>query len=346
MADRVLWDCGNSDGKWFWQKPALYDHFPHAVIRLTAEQWMKAVGTGTPGRGMIKVNGVPYAVGDAARRYTLPDRPKGAARYTEDYYGPLTCFMFTEAFKDGENHEVALYASHAPQDLPYAPLLVEAVKRKWTVLSHRGTQVFDVVKVSTFDEPMGVFAHYAFDHNGKNRPDAQLSDRTVLVLDPGGYTTDKAEVDPGGHVDGLSLASSKTGTIAVMTQFEDALRRKYLKEFQKVNKIDISRLEAALITGFYSYGERRLPCKDEAHQAKAGLINDIVQIVDSAGGAANFDMALVGNGGGALIIDPLRKAYPALNFVLVEPRRELSRFCTVFGGAKLATMVTKVKGQR
>lgn len=336
---RLIFDFGNARGKWFNQSTKEYGDFLHAIA--DDVDWQGVVGRGRPPKGILKVNGVPYAVGETARRHIIKERPKGAARYNELYYLPAACLAMVEAFR--ESAKVTLYASHAPQDQKYTPDLIKAVKGTWTVECQYGTLTFDVRKVVTFDEPIGGYAHFAFTEDGNERSGNPVRDKTALLVDVGGYTADRVAVDPGGEIDLLSIKSTRAGTIEAIQQFEEEMRRSNRKLFKDAGDLDIRRVEHAIITGTYHFGKLEIDCSREAGAAINSLVNDVIQVVNAAGGAANYDVILLTGGGSALIYDALTAAFPAIDFVMVEPDRSLMKFANVFGGAKLATIMNKVK---
>lgn len=337
---RFIFDFGNARGKWFNPGANTWGDFQHAVSPLSDTEWNSIVGRGRPPKGLIKVNGSAYAIGEAARRHIISERPKGAARYNELYYAPAACFAMAEGFQ--ESKEVALYASHAPQDQKYAPELVRSVKRTWTVECQYGVLTFQVRKVTTFDEPIGGYAHYAFLKTGDERPDNPVAQKTALLIDVGGYTADRVAVDPGGEIDLLSIQSTRAGTIAAIQQFEGELRANNRKLFQNAGDLDIRRVEQAMITGKYQFGKIEVDCQREASGAINALVNDVIQVINAAGGAANYDVILLTGGGSALIYDVLVSAFPMIDFIMVEPDRSLMKYANVFGGAKLAALLNKM----
>lgn len=336
---RFIFDFGNSRVKWFRPGVPKYGDFLHAIAPLTESDWNRVAGSGKPPRGIIRVNGVPFAVGDSARRHILKDRPKGAARYTPGYYGAALCSALSDAFSEGD--KIDLYASHAPQDQMYAADLIAAAKQGWCVETDRGQFQFDVFNVTPFDEPLGGYAHAAFTKRGDERPDSPVADKTALVIDVGGYTTDYAIVDPGGEIDMLNINSKIVGTLVALNKFEHDLRRRYTDQFKGSGDLDIRRVESAIISGAYRFGRMDLDCRHEAQAAIHTLINDVIQVINSVGGAANFDVILMTGGGSALIYDPLIAAFPSIEFVMVEEDRALMKYANVFGGAKIATLLGK-----
>lgn len=334
----VCLDIGNAYTKWLLQRLAIEGRFPSTLAELSAAEWQRAVGNGKPRPGLVKVNSKFYAVGQAARRHVLKERPKGSARYTSEYYGVMLAYAFTQMFAD-DDHTVRLFASHAPQDVAFAGNLVAAAKRTWEVESTNGLQHFEVKDVVTYDEPVGGYAHYAFTKQGKER--AGVDGKTALVIDIGGYTTDKTVIDPDGSVDMLTIGSTRTGTLQVFEQFERDLRDHNLQEFSGVDDLDMRRLETAIMTGQYPYGKRTIECAQEAFEAKQGLVNDVIAIIKAAGGAAQFDMILLTGGGSALVYGELCAAFDGIEFVLVDDNREMLGYATVYGGGKIATLMGK-----
>lgn len=340
MATRFIFDFGNARGKWYVPNDNKWGDFLHAVVQLSKNDWESIVGRGTPPKGIICVNGIPYAIGEAARRHVIKDRPHGAARYKRSYYLPALCFALSEAFK--ENRSITLYASHAPQDQGYAGDLIAAAQGIVSMQCQHGELSFDIKRVVPFDEPMGGYAHYAFMPNGIERPDNPIANKTVLMIDVGGYTADRMSVDPGGEVDILSIASTRAGTIEAIENFEQDLRRNNKDYFKDSGDLDIRRVEAAIISGKYQFGKISIDCKKEAAAAINTLVNDVVQVINSAGGAANFDVILLTGGGSALIYNALCKAFPNIDFVMVEPDRSLMKFANVFGGGKIAALLARI----
>lgn len=338
----VIFDFGNARGKWFVPYSGSEGDFIHAIVPLKENQWQEAVGHGRPTPGIIRVNDRPYAVGNAARRYLIPDRPRGAARYRPDYYGVGLAYMLSEAFNRNSGN-IYLMASYPPGDVRYAPRLVEAAEGEWRVESTRGKQTFCVNTVRTFDEPLGGYSHYVFNKDGTEARRNPYKDSTVLVLDVGGYTVDVAAIDPGGEIDIRSLDSTRTGVINMTESFERDLRANNLDLFQDTPDIDPRRVEAALLTGEYRFGKLRIPCHEEAHSAIWELVNDVVGIVNGAGGIANFDAILVTGGGAALIYDHLQMALPNIDLVMVEPNRDKMMYANVYGGAKILALLRRLK---
>lgn len=337
----IVIDAGNARVKYFDPRTNQFGDYRHALKRLTDAEWRDAVGRAKrPPTGYFLFNDVPYVAGDAARRHIIADRPKGAARYSRDYYGALIAYALTLALGKSAR-AVTLFASHAPQDAMYARDLVAAASGQLNVVTSAGEMVFNVVNVITFDEPVGGYSHYSFTETGDEKKKNPLSKVTTLTVDVGGHTTDILAVDPNGEIDYGSAASTRTGVIGLLSNFEKALRTNNARMFQATGELDVRRVEDALLTGVYRFGKVPINCEQEARESINLLVNDVVQIIESAGGSAAYDYMLLTGGGSALVYRTLEKAMPRSEFLLAEPKIELMKYANSFGGAKLANLMKK-----
>lgn len=342
MVDLVL-DFGNALIKWFEPRSNAEGMVRHAIAPLSESEWRNIVGRSkTPPDGYIKVNGQHYAVGDVARRHIIRERPRGAARYRPDYYGVGLAYAMSQTFGKA-NREVSLYASHAPRDISYVRQLTDAAKGEWLVETVNGVSTFRVREVGTFDEPLGGYSHYVLTERGEEKRRNPLSTKTTLVLDCGGYTVDTAAIDPNGQIDLGSIQSTVTGVIDMLNDFEAEMRRNNALLFQDAGDLDIRRVETAMKTGQYTFGKIKVDCKAEAEAAFNALVNDIVQVVNAAGGLPNFDFILLTGGGAALLYDRLQTHMPRAEFLLAESETMKMQYANVYGGAKLAALLKALK---
>lgn len=339
---KIIWDFGNARWKWFVPANKAKGDYRHAIAPLSDGQWKEIVGRGKPPEGIARVNGVPYAFGDAARNHIIAERPKGAARYTPTYYGVATAFAMADIIR-GSDERIALYASHAPQDIRYIDKLLDALDGPWTVECKHGVLNIGFKSVNVFDEPLGGFAHATLTDDGDSKKKNPLANKTTLVIDVGGYTTDIVAVDPGGVIDILSARSSRSGTIKLFSDFDRDLRDNNADLFQSVGGLDPRRVEAALNTGIYQYGKLSIPCHNEAQANVNALVNDTTQIINEAGGPANYDTMLLTGGGGAMIYRTISSAIPTVDFMLAEEVTDNMKFANVFGGAKIAALMKRAK---
>lgn len=338
----VIFDFGNARGKWFVPYSMASGDFMHAIATLSENEWESVVGRGRPPSGFVRVNDVPYVVGDMARRYLIKDRRRGAARYRKDYYGVAMSYALSEMFKRNSGN-IYLMASYPPGDIPHVPQLVDVVTGDWRVEGRNGKQTFCVNAVRTFDEPLGGYSHFAFNKDGTESRRNPYKNSTVLVLDVGGHTVDVAAIDPGGEIDPRSLDSTRTGVINMLARFENELRSNNRDMFVETGDLDPKRVESALMTGAYKFGRVEIPCEEEAEASIWELVNDVVRIVNGAGGVANFDVILVTGGGAALIYNYLQLALPHIELIMVEPDRDKMMYANVFGGAKILALLRRLK---
>lgn len=339
----LIFDFGNFEGKWFNPDRNRQGNFMHAIAPLTDAQWRQVVGRGKPPKGVISVNGEHYAIGMAARRHTIQDRPAGAARYTQDYYGVALAFAMTEAF-DGDDKQITLVASHPPVDQKYGKLIDTLACRDWYIEASSGHRNFSIVNVVPFDEPLGGYSNIAFNKDGTESKRNRFRHQVVLVVDVGGYTVDVVPVDPDGAIDYIAARSTRTGTLRTMRSFEDELRELYANEFRDTGDLDPRRVENAIRTGQFKYGVVELDCSDIAAAAINTLVNDVKQVIASAGGVAGYDSIILTGGGSALIYDALKAAIPQMDFALAADL-EMMRFANVFGGAKLLALLRRLEGE-
>jgi len=339
----LIFDMGNFEGKWYEPDSRRQGNFMHAIAPLTDAQWRQAAGRGKPPKGIISVNGDHYAIGMAARRHTIQDRPAGAARYTQNYYGAALAYAMTEAFT-GDDKQITLVASHPPVDQMYGKLIDTLACRDWYIESSTGHHNFSIVNVVPFDEPLGGYSNIAFNKDGTESKRNKFRHQVVLVVDVGGYTVDVVPVDPDGAIDYLGARSTRTGTLRTMRSFETEMRDKYPNEFQESGDLDPRRVEGALRTGQFQYGRVELDCADLATAAVNTLVNDVRQVIIAAGGIASYDSIILTGGGSALIYQALVEAVPQMEFALAADL-ELMRFANVFGGAKLLALLRRLEGE-
>lgn len=338
---KLFLDFGNADIKWY-DGNGNYGYFRHALAELNEKKMDRLMGRSTlPPEGLLIVNGKGAAIGDAARRHTIKERPMGAARYTKEYFGFFLAHALTQCFKKGSNN-IALYASYAPQDVDYATDIVEACLGEWNIISAQGKVKHKIKRVETFDEPFGGFNHFILTQSGRERKDNPVAELTCLIVDVGGHTVDVMAVDAGGDIDLSTLDSTRTGVIQLKKQFESDIRMKHKAKFRKAGNLDDKRVESALLNGQYPYGKTKLDVSSEAIENVAALANDVLEIIDFNGGAANYDIVLLTGGGAALIFEPLKNSLPEMEFQLVEDNRDNMRYANVFGASKLFKLLDRV----
>lgn len=342
MNQKIYFDFGNAILKWIMPSTKTEASVLHAIHRLTDTQWNQAVNrTGKPPEGYIRVNGVPYVVGEPALRKGIPVKPLGSARYTPEYYGIGMCYAIASSI-DSTVKNITLYGSHAPGDIDYANDLKSAALGRWRV-EYMGKQFsFSVTSAYVFDEPMGGFCHFVLTKDGDPRKNNPIEKSTTLVMDIGGKTTDIVAVDSGGRIDISSLYSESTGIIKVLENFENALRANNTAFFKQTDNIDQRRLNKAFVEGSYRGGGQVIPCDQEAEESANLLMYDIDNILSRAGGLANYDDVLLTGGGAGLMSARLQATYPRIPFHLAEPDMDMAHFANVRGGRKLFVMLERL----
>lgn len=326
-------DFGNADIKWY--DGAGYGYFRHSIAPLTTREWRQIVGRSKlPAVGYIKVNGQAYAIGESARRHTPAPLPRGASRYTREYYGAGLAMAMTNAFTRSSK-SLTLYATHAPQDYDYAIDLENSALGEWEVESHRGVQRFTVRDVETLDEPLGGFYHYVLNKRGRLNKSVDIGHDMVLVIDVGGHTVDAVAIDPDYDIDLTSIQSLRFGALALKEQFVNELRSNNRTRFKDSGDLDPRRVDEAILKGVYQFGNRPVPCHREAQEAINMLANDVAGVIRNLGGEANYDICLLTGGGSALIYEALTRIVPNIDFVMVETEREEMRYSNIFGTAKV-----------
>lgn len=320
--------------------------FPNAIQLITETEWKKAVRTGSASKHHIKVQGIPYVIGDMALRRGIAERPRGAARYNEQYFGVALCYVLASLY-GRTSQDLIVYASHAPRDVEYVPNIKAAAKgnakKGWDV-EYMGKEFnFKVSEVLTLDEPLGGFNNFVLTDAGKPVKDNPIKNKTVLVLDIGGYTTDTVAVDPGGQIDITTFYSQVVGAINVMDIFEEGLRANNRTAFQKAGILHPARLRQAFMTGVFEGGGKQIDCKQEADEAANLLLNDIDIIFQSRGGLINYD-GVIGTGGFYQVMqERLQLAYPDIPFYASEADPQSAHLSNLRGMRKVFDMMENLQ---
>lgn len=185
----IFFDFGNADVKYF-DGAKSFGYFRHAIAEISETQWREVCGRAKqPPEGYIATGGKYFAYGDKARRHVLRDKPRGASRYTPEYYGVGLMAAISELY-DASHRVINVFASHAPRDFGYTDDIRNAVHGRWKFVTHRGDYNINIKQVETFDEPLGGFNHAMLTKNGKVLKSNPYRESTVLVVDVGGYTVD------------------------------------------------------------------------------------------------------------------------------------------------------------
>jgi len=331
----VILDAGNSIIKG--RTATREREFVHALAQITESNIDKvtAHNRGTIPPGYIRVNGQPYAYGEAAERKDVLKRKTGAARYVREYFGVLVGVMLAQLYPD-RGETVALFASHAPQDINYADDLIKSALGYYAIEIEDRSLTFNVECGVTYDEPIGGLMNVILAADGHHYERSDVYEGRALVIDIGGYTTDLVAVNPGGEVDFSIHESIPLGIQEILRDFENSIKNTYRADF-KGARINPEQLRAAITTGAFHGGGRVLDCRDEAAEATTKLLNGIASIYQSvAGGPLQWNNIILTGGGSAMLADRLISEVLDHSSVLLADK-EVARMhlANIRGGLKL-----------
>jgi hypothetical protein len=314
-------------------------HAIHELSERDYEDLMARTGKqGSP--DVYLINGTPYAFGKTAELRGFRDRRYGSDRYIEGYYGAFLAAALFNTFPEN-NHNIILYASHAPKDLMYRSAIQQAAERKWTIEALGERRSYTVKRVYFFDEPQGGLMNLVLDETGRKFRYKSLLSGDVLGIDVGGYTSDFI-VMSGGEIDYMSLRSVIAGTLQVEERFLHELRTNYAEQLQSVNAFKPDRLRAALETGKLNMGGLGVwDVRQEVASAKAELVRSIADMYRVYGGKTQNDFIVVTGGGAALLEGELMDAFehPQFHLACGDGETMDMRFANVRGGLKTMRML-------
>jgi hypothetical protein len=165
--------------------------FPHALRKLTENEYQKIISrtyTNGSSKDYMRINGIPYVIGESSERHGMVAKRSRAARYTRDYYGVLAAAALAQLY--GRGREVAVFGSHAPGDVKFREDLMRSVIGEWEVEMNGSKANFMVNYANTFDEPVGGLMNVLLTEDGQHYQHAHVGDGRSLVIDIGGFTTD------------------------------------------------------------------------------------------------------------------------------------------------------------
>ena len=318
--------------------------FPHALRRLTESEYQKILSrarTNGSSKDYIRVNGVPYVIGESAERHGLVSKRSGAARYTRDYYGVLAAATLVQLY--GRGREVAIFGSHAPGDVKYREDLMRSVVGDWEVEMGESKANFKVIYANTFDEPVGGLMNVLLTEDGQHYQHAHVGDGRSLVIDIGGFTTDFLAVNPGGEVDYSLAQSVPLGIQSVISDFEDSFRNNHLEAVKDTPVLPPERVRSAITTGVFEGGGRKFSCKQDVEEATSLFLNRFSDTYQRlAGGALAWDTIILTGGGSALLHDKLKPLLKHRSIMLADDLDSL-HIANVRGGLKLWRLYDALK---
>lgn len=340
MTDRiVVLDCGNGDVKAISSTSRII--FPHALAQLTEEQIQTVeMRSGTIPPGYIRVNGTPYAFGNAAEAYPSVRQATGASRYVTEYYGVLASAALSMLYTTSAT--ISLLGSHPPGDVAYRDALMDAALGKWEVECRNRTYQFDINTANTFDEPHGGFMNIILDHSGTSYESGgkRIADGRSLVIDIGAKTTDWLAVNPNGEIDHTIAFSIDEGIRDAVNSFKRSLRYTYRDEivFRSMTEDQMrpDRVREAIATGSFRAAGISWPCEGEAKESISSLLSSIWRVYTSdAGGPGRWDTIVLTGGGSWFVHDQLFEMLNHGNIILAGSDIENLRYANVTGGMKL-----------
>jgi hypothetical protein len=247
--------------------------FPHAFRQITENEYENITartGTLANTQDYMRINGLPYVIGESAERHGVITQRSGAARYTTDYYGILATVALGRLYKRGR--EVSIFGSHPSGDVKFREDLMRSVLSDWQVEIGDRESNFRVTYANTFDEPVGGLMNVILTEDGQHYEHSDLNGGRSLVIDIGGFTTDWLAVNPGGVVDYSLARSIPIGIQVVLTDFEESFRANNLEVVKNTPVLAPERLRKAISTGVYEGGGQKYPCEDEVKEATNMLL--------------------------------------------------------------------------
>lgn len=333
MATLIL-DAGNSIIK-ATSKDGKERQFPHAIRELSEVEYsriIKRAGPTGPGPDYLRINGVPYVVGQSAERHGVVTRHTGAARYTPHYYGALAAAMLGRTFE--RSADVAIFGSHAPGDVDYRDDLMDAVIGRWELETDGTAKTMNVTYANAYDEGLGGWANVVLSSSGKEYARTDVNNGYALIIDVGGGTTDLIGIAPGGIIDNSLQISFNIGILDALQDFEQHLLGNNRDAF-KAGRTRPERIREALRDGEYNGGGRVIDCRMEADQAVSVLLNRIAEAYQQrAGGATAWDTIILTGGGIGVIHERLCPLLGHNNIVFAEALPSI-HLANVRGGLKL-----------
>lgn len=310
--------------------------FPHALKQLTEAEYTNVVSragvAGSP-PGYLRINDVPYVVGESADRHGVHVQRTGAARYTRDYYGIFAATALARLYERGG--EIMVFGSHPPGDVNFRQDLMKAVIGDWHIETNGNERHFRVTYANTFDEPVGGLMNVLLTEDGQHYQRSDLNGGRSLVIDIGDFTTDYIAVNPGGEVDYSLARSVPIGIQNVVADFEESFRASYLQAVKDTPALPQERVRKAIATGVFEGGGQKYACEKEAREATNLLLNRIADTYQRiAGGALGWDAIILTGGGSGLLY---RRLLPILEHerVILADALESIHLANVRGGLKL-----------
>ncbi len=318
--------------------------FPHALRQLTENEYQKIFSRENMNgntKDYLRVNGVPYVVGESAERHGALTQRSGASRYTRDYYGVLAAISLARLY--GRGREVAVFGSHPPGDVKFREDLLQSIVGGWEVESETSKANFRVIYANTFDEPVGGLMNVLLTEDGQHYQHAHIGEGRSLVIDVGGFTTDFLAVNLGGVVDYSLARSVPLGIQIIINDFEQSFRANNMDAVKDTPLLPPARIRKAIRTGVFEGGGRKYPCEQDVDEATNLFLNRFSDTYQRlAGGALLWDTIILTGGGSALLYHKIKPLLKHDNVMLADSIDSL-QMANVRGGLKLWRLYDALK---
>lgn len=328
----VAFDDGNHTKKILCDTKYVHEESAVALVHGNYERYMNGNATKA---GYIMVDGAMYAVGSTARRERR-SLPKGAERYTRDYYRIGLAYMLAKLYGKA-SVDVDLYATHAPQDYAFAPNMVEAVSGVMNCITPHGKTQYSVHRLTASDEPLGLANHTFYGRDGYIDRYWTVGTHIILVCDVGGFTTDLAIIE-NGVVDYGTMRSIEAGADNIYRMFiqgvrDDSQLRSQLGKLSESNYVPELVKDAIVTKNWANDSRNPISVEHVANDVLNFLISEVEDGINSMGGLVNYTDVIFGGGGAGLIYNEFVGRYRTsnVNFHIAESNSALLRYANVFG---------------
>jgi hypothetical protein len=277
--------------------------FVHALSQLTETEYKQIMARETSSE-IVKVNGIPYAIGKTAMKRGYQPRQTTAERYNSLYYGTLLASMLFQLYEKPVKN-IFLYASHPPVSVESRAEIITAAKGKWTVESNGEKREYVVQDVRCFDEPVGGVMNLLLGGDGKTYQRSDIKEGAALVLDIGGQTIDIAALD-NGKVDYTAIRSADGGVIEVEQRFEKLLRAEHKLKLKSANFISPEKIRHALQHNVFDAGAfGSLEVSKLVSESTDDIVLRIKDLINEFGGLTAYNNIVLTGGGGGLLYNRL-----------------------------------------
>lgn len=301
------------------------------LARIDKSRYQNALEREGDNMGLVSWNNNYYAIGDIASQYSMKQYSTTAERYNREDIGILTAYTIANLLRRFSNRteiDTDIVISHPPGDLQYTPQLKDAVLGDWNIVAGGEKFSIRIERAFTYDEPLAILMNALLTVEGtsyQRRPDG-----SILVIDLGGVTADIAATSANGKINLGTIDSEEIGINETLQSFQNDIRARHSKEFQKVYRIDPDLIMEAFKTGYFK-GGKILDCRDEAERHRQTYLNSLMTwLTNRTGGLLNYQTIILGGGGSALLQRELIDAISQENdnVIMAVPDNEIAHIHT------------------